>query len=121
MFCPFPRNTTPSIFQKCVTLLNGILQQVMLHFYTSFNILFQQSTASIQGLFLKLILTFPLGTTASIEAFYFKAGCIFLKECRTVFKECITLFAMEHCKKVMLHYNSFLNILFAVSNEYCIG
>ena len=24
-----------------------------------------------------------------------------------VFKECITLFAMEHCKKVMLHYNSF--------------
>ena len=78
----FPRNV--------LLFLNGILQQVMLHFYTSFNILFQQSTASIQGFFLKLILTFPLGTTASIEAFYFKAGCIFLKECRTVFKECYT-------------------------------
>ena len=41
---PFSRNTTPSIFQKCVTLLNEILQKVMLHFYTSFRI---QRTASI--------------------------------------------------------------------------
>ena len=27
-FCSFPRNTTPSICQKCVTRLDGILQQV---------------------------------------------------------------------------------------------
>ena len=68
--------------------------------------------------FLKLSLS--LGTIASIEAFYSEAGCIFLKECPTVFKECIALFAMEHCKIVVLHYNSFLNIVYTVSNEYCI-
>ena len=71
-----------------VALLNGILQQVMLHFYTSFRILFQESTASIQY-FLKL--TLSRSKTVSLEEFYSKACCTFLKECPTVFKECITI------------------------------
>ena len=54
---PFSRNTTPSIFQESVTLLNEMLQKVMLRFYSSFRI---QSAASI------------LSTAASIDAFYAK-------------------------------------------------
>ena len=30
------------------------------------------------------------------------------------------LFTMEHCKKVMLHYNSFPHILYTVIKKYCI-
>ena len=75
---PFSRNTTTSIFETCVTLLNEILQKVMLRFYTSFRI---QSAASI------------LSTAASIEALYAKNKCcIFLKECSTMLKERITLY-----------------------------
>ena len=61
---PFSRNTTPSIFQECVTLLNELLQKVMLRFYTSFRI---QSAASI------------LSTAASIEAFSAKTLLHFLE------------------------------------------
>lgn len=54
-FCPFPRNTTPFIFHKRVTILNGILQKVMLQYatpvQTSFRILFQESAASIHSVF----------------------------------------------------------------------
>ena len=49
-------------------------------------------------------------TTASNEAFYAKAMLHILSGMPTMFKECITL-SNGKCKTVMLHYNSFLNIL----------
>ena len=58
MFLSIFQGILRHLFSRNVLLfLNGILQQVMLHFYTSFRILFQESTASIQELFLKLTLS----------------------------------------------------------------
>ena len=83
----------------------------MLHFYTSFRILFQESTASIQY-FLKL--TLSRSKTVSIEAFYSKACCTFLKECPTVFKECITLCNGTLQKSTALLYYNFFWIHYRV-------
>ena len=58
----FPKEYYTFYFQQYVTLLKEILQQVLLRFYTSFR---KHSTASIQGLFLKL--KHVPSTNASIE------------------------------------------------------
>jgi len=76
----------------------------MLRFYTSFRI---QSAASI------------LSTAASIGAFYAKTMLHFLEGMlHHVRNE--SLFTMEHCKKVMLHFNSFPNTLYTVIKECCV-
>lgn len=96
-----------TIFQKCITLPNGILQNVMLHFYASFRRLFQESTASMQGHFFKLR-SFR-STTASIKTLWQKMLRFLEGECPIMFKELATL-VNGWLQKVMLHYNSFLDI-----------
>ena len=104
---PFSRNTTPSIFQKCVTLLNEILQKVMLHFYTS------TLLSEYRELHPFKYCCIYWGILCKINvAFSWRNAPPFLRD--------DSLFTMEHCKQVMLHYNSFLNILYTVIKEYCI-
>ena len=70
----------------------------MLHVYTSFRILFQESTASIQD-FLKLTLHLLRHSIPKHVALSWRNAPPCLKN--------VSLFAMERCKKVMLYYNSF--------------
>ena len=105
-----------TIFQKCITLPNGILQNVMLHFYASFRRLFQESTASMQGHFLKLR-SFR-STTASIKTLWQTMLRSLEGECPIMFKERATL-VNGSLQKVMLHYNSFSRYI-PVLEECCI-
>ena len=104
MFVSFPKRILHPLFSRNALLFSMNIAKVMLHFYISFKVLFQESTASIHGLFCE---------TKPFSKYY----CIYwgiLCQGNAAFSwrnvpPClrnVSLFSMEHCKKsnATLHF-----------------
>ena len=99
--CVLSKGILHPLFPRNALLFSMNIAKVMLHFYMSFKVLFQESSASIHGLFCE---------TKPFSKYYCIYSCI-LCQGNAAFSwrnvpPClrnVSLFSMEHCKKVMLH------------------